>query len=62
MVDMAAKRTTVKPFNSGHHWFSEKMSAIERCPLWRGSNHKVLTVAEDDWVLEKVSAIEACPL
>ena len=24
---------TVKPLNSGHHWFSEKVSAIERCPL-----------------------------
>ena len=24
---------TVKPLNSGHHWFSEKVSAIGRCPL-----------------------------
>ena len=25
--------TTVKPLNSGHHWFLEKVSAIERCLL-----------------------------
>ena len=24
---------TVKSLNSGHHWFSETVSAIERCPL-----------------------------
>ena len=25
--------STVKALNSGHHWFSEKVSAIESCPL-----------------------------
>ena len=53
---------TVKPLNSGHHLFSEKVSAIERCPLWRASRYKNLTVAGDDLFLEKVSAIERCPL
>ena len=24
---------TVEPLNSGHHWFSKKVSAIARCPL-----------------------------
>ena len=27
------QKSTVKPLNCGHHWFSEKVSAIERCPL-----------------------------
>ena len=26
-------KNTVKPFNSGYQWFSEKVSAIEGCPL-----------------------------
>ena len=54
--------STVKPLNSGHHWFSEKVSATERCPLYRGSKYKGLTITGDDWFLEKVSAIERCPL
>ena len=54
--------TTVKPLNSGDHWFSEKVSAIERCPLYRGSIHKDLTITGDNWFLREVSAIERCPL
>ena len=38
-------RYTVKPLNSEHHWFSENVSAIERCTLQRGSKYKSLTVA-----------------
>ena len=38
-------RITVKPFNSGHYWSSVKMSAIERCPPYRGLKYKSLTVA-----------------
>ena len=46
----------VKLLNSGHHWFLENVSTIERCPLQRGSKYKSLTVAWDDWFLER------CPL
>ena len=28
---------TVESLYSGHYWFSEEVSAIERCPLWRGA-------------------------
>ena len=52
----------VKPLNSGHLWFLEYVSAIERCPLWRGSKYKSSTVAGDNWLLVMVSAIERCPL
>ena len=37
--------TTVKFLNSRHNWFSEKVSAIERCPLLRGLKYNSLTVA-----------------
>ena len=47
-------QSTVKPLNSGHHWFSEKVSAIERCPMGGvrykelhklyGSLHKVKSI------------------
>ena len=30
--------STVKPLYSGHHWDREKVSAIERYPLHRGSS------------------------
>ena len=28
---------TVESFYSGHHWFLQMLSAIERCPLYRGA-------------------------
>ena len=30
------KSSKVQHLNSGHLWFSAKVSAIERCPLYRG--------------------------
>ena len=53
---------TLKPLNSGHHWFLKKVSAIERCQLKRGSIYKGLTITGDNWFLREVSTIERCPL
>ena len=52
----------VKPLYSRHHWFSKKVSARERCPLYRGSIYKGLTITENNWFMRKVSAIKRCPL
>ena len=55
-------RDTVWPRNSASHWFSKKVSAIERCPPLRVSIYKGLTTTGDNWFLKEVSAIERCPL
>ena len=56
------KVNTVKALNSGHLWFSEKVSAIESCPLHRGSKYKGLIIAKENWFIIRVSAIKRCPL
>ena len=37
-LNLKAMKNTVKPLYSGHHQDCKKVSAIERCPLHRGSS------------------------
>ena len=44
---------TVKPLYSGHHWDREKVSAIDRCLLWRGSSQICLFCSKNRYFATK---------
>ena len=48
------ERNTVKPLYSEHHWDREKVSAIERCPLHRGSSQICLFCSQNRYFTTKI--------